>query len=111
VCSSIDCCGGSGIYLSSVLFFFCFWFFVFGFLTQNPNLSQGLRVEYLHNLSTRIVVVGWEVELLFMRSVAGGVLDVLLEKNFTKGLASFFSSQGLGKDFLSLSSTLPLAFF
>ncbi len=64
MCSSIDCCGGSGIIL-------------FGFLTQNPNVSRGLRVEYLHNLSTRIVVVGWEVELLFMRSVAGGVLDVL----------------------------------
>jgi len=61
---------------------FCFWFFLFGFLTQNPNLSRGLRVEYLHNLSTRIVVVGWEVELLFMRSVAGGVLDVLWEKSF-----------------------------
>jgi hypothetical protein len=33
-------------------------FLLFGYLTQNPNLSQGLRVEYLHNLSTRIVVVG-----------------------------------------------------
>jgi len=55
VIRSIDCCGGSGIFL---------FYFLFGFLTQNPNLSQGLRGEYLHNLSTRIVVVGWEVELL-----------------------------------------------
>lgn len=69
----IDCCGGSGIFL----FCFVFGFVLFGFLTQNPNLSRGLRVEYLHNLSTRIVVVGWEVEFLFMRSVGGGVLDVL----------------------------------
>ncbi len=80
MCSSIDCCGGSGIYLSSVLFFlflvFCVWFSHAKPKSQS-RIEQGLRVEYLHNLSTRIVVVGWEVELLFMRSVAGGVLDVL----------------------------------
>jgi len=69
VCSGIDCCGGSGI----IFFGFSFvWF-----SHAKPKSQSGMRVEYLHNLSTRIVVVGWEVELFFMRSVAGGVLDVL----------------------------------
>lgn len=83
-----------GVRFCSVLFCFVYFgfFFWFGFLTQNPNLSQGLRVEYLHNLSTRIVVVGWEVELLFMRSVVWRCFRCFVREKFSlKGLLLLFS--------------------
>ncbi len=94
-----------------LLYFVC----LSGFLTQNPNLSQGLRVEYLHNLSTRIVVVGWEVLSCFLWGVLLEVFWMFCEREVSlKGLLLLFLHKDWDKILslsLSLCSTLLLAFF